>query len=360
MDLYQKISILGPSAQYDTSGPKDFGNTTDVPGIYHAKVNGGTCRLFKVLQTNSCKNNCRYCAFRKDRSCQRTSTTPDEMAKAFDLVHQKRLVDGLFLSSALIKNADFTMEQTLKTSLILRQKFNYRGYLHLKLMPRTSLSYLKTALSVANRISLNIESPTPDSLKSLSPEKDLKKDLLFTFSQINQEIKKLKYQGQRTPSLTTQFVVGAGQENDFEFIKSAHFLYKSFHLKRIFYSAFRPVENTPLSQKEPASPLREHRLYQADFLMRFYKFSPWDVPLDKNGFLDNVSDPKTAWAKKHPQYYPINLNRASFYQLLKIPGIGPSSARKIMVLRKQKKIKSFEDLNKQRIQLNKASCFSCF
>ncbi len=353
MNLYQKISVLGPSARYDTCGPKDFDSTTNVPGVYHAKVNGGVCRLFKVLQTNSCKNNCHYCAFRKDRSCQRTSTTPDEMAKAFDLVYRKRLVDGLFLSSALTKSADFTMEQTLKTSLILRQKFNYRGYLHLKLMPQTSLGCLKTALSIANRVSLNIESPTPDSLNSLSPEKDLNKDLLFIFSQINQEIKKLKYQGQKTPSLTTQFVVGAGQENDFEFIKSAHFLYKSFHLKRIFYSAFRPVEDTPLSQKEPTSPLREHRLYQADFLMRFYKFSPWDIPLDKNGFLDDVSDPKTAWAKKHPRYYPINLNKASFYQLLKIPGIGPTSAKKIVQLRKMNKIKSFSQLTKQRFQIKK-------
>ena len=177
MDLYQKISVLGPSAKYDTCGPKDFGKTTNIPGVYHAKVGGGNiCRLFKVLQTNSCVNNCTYCAFRRDRDCERTVASPDEMAAAFDSAHSRRFVDGLFLSSGVIKSPDTTMTRMLETAQVLRAKYQYRGYLHLKLMPGVSRSCIRESLRLANRVSLNIESPTEEDLLTLAPEKNLKKD----------------------------------------------------------------------------------------------------------------------------------------------------------------------------------------
>lgn len=360
MDLYQKISILGPSAQYDTCGPRDFGQTTNIPGVYKAKVGGShICRLFKVLQTNTCRNNCRYCAFRHDRAYPRVSTTPEEMAKAFNSAYSRRLVEGLFLSSAIAGHPDKTMAQMIDTASLLRNKYDYKGYLHLKIMPGVSSGTIHEAAKLASRISLNIESPTESSLAALSPSKKLKKGFFYTLTLIKKELAKLRFGHKKTPSLTTQFVVGAGEEKDREIIQMTHFLYKNFNLKRVFYSAFRPVPDTPLADKPAASLAREHRLYQADFLMRFYRFSPWDIPLDQNGFLSEETDPKTAWAQKHPEFFPINLNQAGYWQLLKIPGIGPKSAQKILKIRRGNKIKSFSHLTGLRFQIKKLFPFTC-
>ncbi len=360
MDLYQKISVLGPGAKYDTCGPKDFGETTNIPGVYHAKVGGGTiCRLFKVLQTNSCVNNCKYCAFRRDRDCPRVSASPDEMASAFDSAYSRRLVDGLFLSSGVIQNPETTMSRMLDTAQILRQKYQYSGYLHLKIMPGVFASCIRESIKLANRISLNIESPTEEDLITLAPEKDLKRGFFYTLSLIKSELTKFRWSGKRAPSLTTQFVVGAGEEKDKDIIQKTHFLYKNFGLKRVFYSAFRPVTGTPLEQRPEASLVREHRLYQADFLMRFYRFLPHEIPLDEGGFLSEVGDPKMLWAQQHPELFPINLNTAGYWQLLKIPGLGPVSAKKIIKIRSDTRIQDLSNLDGNRLQLQKLSGFSC-
>ncbi len=361
MDLYKKISILGPSAKFDTCGPKDFGKTTNIPGVYHAKVGGKhICRLFKVLQSNTCLNNCNYCAFRRDRDCPRMTATPDEMAKAFISAHSRRLVDGMFLSSGIVASPEITMSRMLDTAHILRDKYKYHGYLHLKLMPGTPQNCIEETIKLANRISLNIESPTQEDLASLSPDKDLKEGFFKTLFTIRKAIKNQKLKGQRTPSLTTQFVVGAGSEKDLDIIKVTNLLYQSFGMKRVFYSAFRPVSQTPLSQKPAASLTREHRLYQADFLMRFYRFTPQDLPLTKDGYLPHVGDPKTIWAQNHPDFFPINLNKASYWDLLKVPGIGPTSAKKIIQKRSKTKIYSLSQLKNQRMQTKKLSTYvSC-
>jgi predicted DNA-binding helix-hairpin-helix protein len=359
VDLYEKISILGPSAQYDTCGPKDFGKTTNIPGVYHAKVGGNRiCRLFKVLQTNLCQNNCHYCPFRKDRNCRRITATPDEMAKAFHSAYSRRLVEGFFLSSGIIKTPETTMTMILDTATILRNKYQYRGYLHLKIMPGASLGTIRESIKLANRVSLNIESPTEEHLTALSPTKDFKRGFFYTLSLIKKEISRFRFTGKSAPSLTTQFIVGAGEEKDQEIIRMTHFLYKNFGLKRVFYSAFRPIPETPLANKPAASLVREHRLYQADFLMRFYHFSPWDIPLDNQGFLPETADPKTLWAQQHPEFFPVNLNAADYWRLLKIPGIGPTSAKKIIKIRREKKIKSFSGLKSQRIQITKITPFA--
>lgn len=361
MDLFQKISILGPSAQYDTCGPKDFGKTTDIPGVYHAKIaNGAICRLFKVLQTNVCQNNCYYCAFRKDRATLRTAATSDEMAQAFDSAYRRRLVDGLFLSSGIANNADSTMTKMLDTATLLRTRYFYKGYIHLKLMPGASLGCIQEAIKLANRVSLNIEAPTETALTALSPNKRLGAHLYDTLNIVKKSLLLLKNEGKRIPSLTTQFVVGATQETDLDIIKATFTLYRSYNLTRVFYSAFRPVPNTPLAEHPPESRTREHRLYQADFLMRQYRFLPATIPLTSNGFLFKTTDPKMAWAQQNPQQFPININSANYWELVKIPGIGPIAAKKICCIRSREKIKNLEQLKGHHIQLNKATAFICF
>lgn len=359
MDLYEKISILGPTAQYDTCGPKDFGQTSNIPGVYEAKVGGGVCRLFKVLQSSSCKNNCTYCALRRDRDTPRTTASPDEMAKAFMSAYSRRLVDGLFLSSGIFGTPETTMSRTLDTATILRRKMSYRGYLHLKIMPDSPADTIREAIRLANRISLNIESPTENDLAALSPDKNWKRGFFHTLTMIKGELRKRRAAtGKRPPSLTTQFVVGAGSETDASIVKTAHLLYKNFGLHRSFFSAFRPVAGTPLAHKSAASTIREHRLYQTDFLLRQYRFTPWDIPFDTNGFLPETADPKMLWARCHPEYFPVNLNSAGYWQLLKVPGLGPTSAKKILGLRKIRRIKKVDDLAGKRILVKKLREFA--
>lgn len=352
MNTYEKIEILGPSAQYDTCGPRDLGKTTRVPGVYYAKTGGGgVCRLFKVLQTNACKNNCRYCAFRRDRSCKRIMSTPDEMAQAFLSVLRKRLVDGLFLSSGITNTANTTMSRMLDTVTILRKQCNYHGYIHLKIMPGSSRDIIEEAVLLANRVSINVEAPTETTLSSLSPDKHLKNELVPTLQSVVREIRKRKEKGVRSvPSLTTQFIVGAGEEKDKHLIEATQRLYKKFGLARVFYSSFRPVDHTPLAEKPPSPLIRQNWLYQTDFLMRFYHFSPSDIPLDENGNLSLSVDPKTHWAKNHPEYYPVNINTAPLEMLIRVPGIGPLAAKKILTIRKKQRISSVNSLLGYRIR----------
>lgn len=358
MDLYQKISLLGPSAQYDTCGPRDFGLTTNIPGVYQAKVGGGVCRLFKVLQTNSCQNNCRYCAFRRDRDTPRTTATADEMALAFDSAFRRRLVDGLFLSSGIINTPDATMTHLIDTVSILRQKFHYRGYVHLKLMPGVSSATIRQAAQISNRLSLNIESPTESDLQTLSPDKNLKTGFFKTLFEVNKQIRQLKYYGLKTPSVTTQFVVGAGEESDRSLVSTTHLLYQQFGLKRVFYSVFRPIDHTPLANKPAESLVRQNRLYQTDFLMRFYQFSPTEISFDSHDRLCLDADPKTLWAHRHPEYFPLNINQASYWQLLRIPGLGPTTAKRIVDLRQHHRLTSLSAI--PHLQLVKISPFIHF
>jgi predicted DNA-binding helix-hairpin-helix protein len=263
------------------------------------------------------------------------------MALAFESAHRRRLVDGLFLSSGIVNNPDFTMTRLLDTVSILRQRFHYRGYVHLKIMPGSSSSSIREAIKLSNRISLNIESPTESSLADLSPEKNLKTGFFNTLFEIKKQINQAKYFGLKVPSLTTQFIVGAGSETDQDIIKSTNLLYSQFDLKRVFYSAFRPVPETPLEHKSATSSTRQFRLYQSDFLLRFYRFSPSDLTYDLFGNLSEAADPKTVWAQNHPHFFPVNLNRAPYYDLLKVPGLGPVTAQKIISLRSQHQITSW-------------------
>jgi predicted DNA-binding helix-hairpin-helix protein len=305
-------------------------------------------------------NNCYYCAFRRDRDTQRTETTPDEMAAAFSSAYQRRLVEGFFLSSGIDSHPDTTMTKLLDTAHIIREKYDYKGYIHLKLMPGVSRSTITESFKVANRISLNIESPTEQDLTRLTPNKTLKNGFFATLKTNKDEMDSIKNQQCKVPSLTTQFVVGAGEEKDKDYIRVTNLMYKRYNMKRVFYSAFRPVPRTPLENKPEETITREHRLYQTDFLMRFYKFNPQDIPLDPFGNLSQTIDPKMMWARKHPEYYPININTAGYYRLLKIPGVGPVSAKKIIEYRNWSRIITLSQLKGCRMQVDKMKEFVCY
>jgi len=348
---FEKIKLLGPGACYDTCGPKDFGVMGQVPGVYEAVVSGGrTCRLFKVLQSNVCVNNCTYCAHRRDSNVPRAVLTPSELAESFMHVYKHQLVEGAFFSSGITDNSEASMTRLVETAQLLRFKFGYTGYLHLKIMPGVSLNLIEQAVLLADRVSLNLEVPDEKYIKIVSPEKDFNQELLQTLAKLNIIRSKLK-EGQikpkpgknwrqrrcgwkkrfgNAPSITSQFVVGAAGESDRELIRAAQQLQRNFGLYRIFFSAFRPITYTPLENRPPTPQWREHRLYQAEWLVREYGFSWEEIPFDANDYLFKKADPKEIWAKNHPEFFPIDIKKADCQKLLRVPGIGPNTAKKIV------------------------------
>lgn len=355
--IYRKLQILGPSAKYDTCGPKESEHVK-IPGIYYARTNNGYCRLFKVLQTNVCVKNCRYCVNQSCSNTKRTSLTPDEMAQTFIELWHKKLVDGLFLSSGIVGKAEIAMSRILETAQILRHKYHYCSYIHLKIMPGVSNTYLEEAIKLSNRVSLNLEAPNEKRLNEISPDKNFQTEVMDTTLRLNKFMKKFNQNYHRQVSQTTQFVIGATQENDNEVISTVSDLYQKLHLTRIFYSPFRPASGTVLEHQPPVSLLREHRLYQVDWLLRFYHFQKDDIPLDSRGKLFLSNDPKMIWAEKHPEYFPMEINQANYCKLLKIPGIGPIVAKKIISLKqKHGRFSSHRQLQKIGVILKRAQNF---
>lgn len=362
---FEKIKLLGPGACYDTCGPKDFGIMGNVPGVYEATVSGGhTCRLFKVLQSNICNNNCAYCVHRRDNDTKRVTLSPGELADSFMHIYRKRLVEGAFFSSGIVGSAESSMTRLIETAQILRFRFGYTGYLHLKIMPGSPFNLLEQAVLLADRVSLNLEVPDEKYIKTVSPEKDFKNELITTMSHLNTARNMLKERriapkagldwrkrrsGRRkrfgnVPSITSQFVVGAAGESDRELIRAAQQLEKNFGAYRTFFSAFRPAAHTPLENHSPTPAWREHRLYQAEWLIREYNFNWEELPFDSNENLYEKMDPKEIWAQNHPEFFPINIKKADYQTLIRVPGIGPETAKKLAkgtFVRLQKKTQSY-------------------
>jgi len=344
LDSADKLKVLGKTARFDVSGfPSIFTQKKRkfqrFSFIYPAVGKGGnTVRLFKVLQSNACEGNCFYCANRKDRNFKRISFSPRELAQIFIQYYQKKLVDGLFLSSAIYGSANDSEERMFKTLLYLREKHKYQGYVHYKILPGTDDSLIEKIAPLVDRLSINLEAPSAEYLKQLSPTKDFSHQLLTRLrkiSRINKE-KPLK------AGITTQLVVGAVGEKDREILNLSHQLYKSYKLWRVYYSAFMPILDTPFENIPPCPLLREFRLYQADFLLRGYGFTPEELPFDEEGNLPQKYDPKLAWALSHPDDFPVEINKADFWQLLRVPGIGKISAKRIV---KNRKISKFTTIN---------------
>jgi len=358
MDIMQKIDLLGGAAQWDICrgcGTQDSRHRDDLGRwIYPAvRPDGTRIAMLKVLQSNACEKDCLYCANRSGRDTRRVSFTPDELARAFDEMAHRNLVQGLFLSSGVCGSTSHAMERILATVELVRRHYHFGGYVHLKILPGADDACIEAAIKMAQRVSVNLEAPNSQRMLAISHSKDFQHELLETLARAD----KLRRRIGRPVSMTTQFVVGAADEADQEIISSAASLYRGLRLSRAYYSAFQPVSDTPLEGHPATPPHREHRLYQADFLLRQYGFQVEEIVFDPQGNLPAHADPKQVWAQHHPEIFPLEINRAPQEQLLRVPGIGPKSAQRIVNWRKQGALRDLRHLAEAGADADRAAPF---
>lgn len=374
MDTLEKLKILTDAAKYDVScsssgssrknSSKGLGNG-HLAGICHSWSEDGRCiSLLKILFTNKCIYDCKYCINRSSNVTKRAEFSPREVADLTINFYKRNYIEGLFLSSGVIKNPNYTMELLIKTADILRNEYHYNGYIHMKSILGADSDLVKKMGLLVDRMSVNVELPLEKSLKILAPQKSIKaieSSMDFANKKIVQrknEIKLYKHTPKFLPAgQTTQMIIGADEESDFDIVSRAENLYEDYSLKRVFYSAFVPVVKSEFTKDIKKAPLlREHRLYQADWLLRFYGFKSSDLLNEKNKNFDLRIDPKTDWAINNISKFPMEINKASFYDLIKIPGIGITSARKIVNARKYRKLEYWH-LKALNISVKKARNF---
>lgn len=330
-------------------------------GVHHAIMPGGkTIALLKTMLTSACERDCFYCPFRKGRDMRRATFKPDEMAKTFSELNRSRIAEGLFLSSGIAGGGVRTQDKLLDSINILRTKHQYRGYVHLKIMPGSERDQVYRAMQLSDRISINLEAPNTRRLADLAPHKIFLEELLKPL-QWADEIRRTQSPflgwNNKWPSLVTQFVVGAVGENDLEILSTTAYLIKKLRLARTYFSAFNPVRNTPLENTPAENPWREHRLYQSSFLLRDYGFDLEDMPFAQNGFLPLDVDPKIAWAQQNLADKPIEINRADRRDLLRVPGIGPKGVESILSARRKGTLRDLKDLKAIGVIANRAAPF---
>lgn len=344
-----------------TSSCHELANLKEEFPVTHAHLpNGKTIPLLKTMQTSVCENNCHYCCFRSGRDTPRASLTPDELAAAVVKLSQAGIAQGVFLSSGITGGGVRTQDRILATAEILRTKYHYPYYIHLKIMPGAEKDQIFRAMQLADRVSINLEGPNESILHKLAPRKVFFADLLEPIQiihQIRQEYPSNLGWNHRWPSSATQFVIGAAGESDCDLLHITASLYSKYNLKRAYYSKFTPVIDTPFENLPPASAWRQHRLYQAFFLLRDYGFSFEEMPFTQNGNLQQVIDPKLAWAETTLLESPIEINTAPYQQLLKIPGIGPITAQKILNATRYGKIRDVQTLRKMGVSTQRAARF---
>jgi len=318
-----------------------------IPGISHVNCGGRQMPVLKILQTSHCQFNCNYCAFRRDLDRPRESLSPAEIASITTQMSGAGLVEGLFLSSGIGGSIRETMTRIVDTARILREKHLFTGYIHLKILPGSTVDLIEAAGHYADRLSVNMEAPTESALRDIAPNKSIKSGIL---SQM-QSVETLRRQG-RIPyrvGQVTQFVVGGSDDpgaNDRAMVLVADYLYRELEFRRIYYSAFDPVPGTPLQDRAAEDPRRSHRLYQADRLVALYGFKPDEFIFNESGKLDLDADPKETWARSHPELFPIDVATAEPIQLLRIPGVGPLLAKRILQARVENRLKSVDDFLK--------------
>jgi putative DNA modification/repair radical SAM protein len=375
MELKRKLEILADAAKYDASCASSgahrkrrsngIGNTEGI-GICHSYTPDGRCiSLLKLLLTNVCIWDCAYCINRKSSNVRRARFKPEEVVRLTIDFYKRNYIEGLFLSSGIIQNADYTMEQLVIVAQKLRTEENFGGYIHLKAVPGASPYLLAEAGKYADRLSANIELPVQQDLDLLAPEKTLTQ-IENTMAEVKNGIdaaKDLTRKNGDSPKFaragqSTQIVVGATASSDALILAKAENLYQKFDLRRIYYSAFTPIENTDARLSEPITPLmREHRLYEADWLIRRYGFSANEITGGAaNSNLDLEKDPKLAWALRHREFFPVDVNSAAAHQLLRVPGLGTRNVSRILKIRRFQRLK-LEDLGKLRVRLSSAKWF---
>lgn len=322
--------------------------------------NGQKIKLLKTLLTSACERNCNYCPFRAGRDFRRATFKPDEFAQTFMALHRAGAADGLFISSGIANGGITTQDKLIATAEILRQKYQYEGYLHLKIMPGAERAQVERAMQIADRVSINLEAPNTKRLEMLAPKKQFLEELVEPLRWVD-EIRRdqpdiLGWRG-HWPSSVTQFVVGAVGENDLELLHTTDYLYRKLHLRRAYFSPFNPIPDTPLENQPAESVKREHRLYEASFLLRDYGFGLEELPFEGDGNLPLNTDPKLAWAQTNLAETPIEINRASRSQLLRVPGIGLKGVEAILSGRRQNNIRSLVELRKIGVNPTRAAPF---
>lgn len=372
--IMTKLGVLAESAKYDVSCASSgvdkknkgkLGNST-AGGICHTWSSDGRCvSLLKTLLSNDCVYDCAYCVNRSSNDIVRTSFSSEEIARLTIEFYRRNYIEGLFLSSAVEKNPNYTMEKILKVLILLREKERFSGYIHVKAIPGADQMLIYKAGQLADRMSVNVELPSEESLKLLAPQKQ-PKNLFLPMAQIKQSITRSKDERRRfshAPKFvpagqSTQMIIGATNDSDRSILMTSEKLYKTFEMKRVYYSAYMPVnEGKLLPALQTAPPLkREHRLYQADFLMRFYKFQAKEILTEEESNFDLDFDPKMNWAFRHITLFPMEINKVSYDELLRIPGIGVISAGRILRQRRLITVK-YEDLRKMGVVVKWAKYF---
>lgn len=369
-----KLAILADAAKYDASCASSGSKTTrsgsqigstEGMGICHSYTPDGRCvSLLKILLTNYCIYDCQYCVNRVSSDTPRARFTVDEVVSLTIEFYKRNYIEGLFLSSGIIQNSDYTMEQLTLVAKKLRQQERFGGYIHLKTIPGAAAELIAEAGLWADRLSVNVELPTEGDLKQLAPEKNLLQitDAMGGIKDRIDETVSEKKAGRKPPSFapagqSTQMIVGATPTPDLEILKTAEQLYTGHRLRRVYYSAYSPIPHADSALPGQSPPLvREHRLYQADWLLRFYDFDVSEIIIRPDKNLDLEIDPKFAWALAHREYFPLDINTATREQLLRIPGIGARSVGKILAIRRHKRLRT-DDLKKLRVAWKRARSF---
>lgn len=368
MDSLQTLKELSSQMQFEADGepkvhpgaPVCYSPKEDNNAFTHAAQlpNGQKIVLLKTLLSSACERDCFYCPFRAGRDFRRATFKPDEFAGLFSKMTQSGFAQGVFLSSGIAAGGVRTMDKLLATADILRKKHNFKGYLHLKVMPGAEKDQVYRAMQLADRVSVNLEAPSTERLAKLAPHKIFIEELMRPLrwvEEIRRTVPAYKFWGGKYPSTVTQFVAGGSDESDLELLNTTQWLMKNVRLKRAYFSAFHPIRDTPLENKTAVDPIREHRLYQASFLLRDYGFDLEDLPFTADENLPLHTDPKLAWAQMNLTHTPVEVNRADRRELMRVPGIGQKGADAILSARRLNKLRDISALKKLGIIAERAA-----
>ena len=365
MDLFHRLVWLSKQTTFDFEDEINCPSITkinefELPVTQARLPNGKPIKLLKTMLTSACERNCNYCAFRAGRNIRRITFKPEEMARIFIAIHQAGVVTGLFLSSGVLKGGINTQDKLIETTAILRNKYHFNGYIHLKIMPGVQKDQIVETMRYADRVSINLEAPNPERLTKLAPMKSFHDELFKPLQWINEIRKRHPARNvwkNRWPSSATQFVIGGVGESDQEILETSEWLFQNHGITRAFYSRFNPILDTPLENHLPATYQRQQRLYQAGYLLRDYGYSMKELPFDGNGNLPENRDPKLVWAQENLYFSPIEINTAIKGELLRIPGIGPRCVNRIVSARRERRITDLSTLSRMGIIVKRAAPF---